>query len=116
MADPRSDAIFSALADPTRRAILSVIGADGELTVGEIVERCQMVGRSAISGHLRVLRLAGLVVERREGRYRLYSVTESPIDTVVSFLNSVYRRSLTGLADAVGSDTPGSNASGTEVG
>lgn len=101
MSGSDSDAVFSALADPTRRAILSIIGAEGEITAGTIAERCEGVGRTAVSGHLRVLRLAGLVAERRDGRFRFYSVTTSPADTVVSFLTSVYQHSLSDLANAV---------------
>ncbi|MEM9891346.1 MAG: metalloregulator ArsR/SmtB family transcription factor [Actinomycetota bacterium] len=101
MSSSDSDAVFSALADPTRRSILSIIGGEREITAGEIADRCEGVGRTAVSGHLRVLRLAGLVSERREGRYRFYSVTASPADTVVSFLTSVYRHSLDDLATAV---------------
>ena len=101
MPNSESDAVFSALADPTRRAILSIIGDEGEITAGDLAERCTGVGRTAVSGHLRVLRLAGLVSERRDGRYRHYSVTTSPADTVVAFLTSVYRHSLSDLASAV---------------
>ena len=99
MSDPDSDAVFSALADPTRRAILAIIGDEGEVTAGDIADRCS-VGRTAVSGHLRVLRLAGLVTERRDGRYRLYSVTTSPADAVVAFLSSVYRNSLGDIVSA----------------
>lgn len=101
MSSFKSDAVFSALADPTRRAVLSIIGDEDEITAGEIAKRCEGIGRTAVSGHLRVLRLAGLVTERRDGRYRLYSVTASPADTVVAFLASVYRHSLGDLANAV---------------
>jgi len=101
MSSTESDVVFSALADPTRRAILSIIGGEEEVTAGEIAERCSGVGRTAVSGHLRVLRLAGLVSERRDGRYRWYSVTASPADAVVGFLTSVYRHSLDDLASAV---------------
>ncbi len=93
--------MFAALADPTRRAVLGIIGEEGELTAGEIAKRTAGVGRTAVSGHLRVLRLAGLVAERRDGRYRYYSVTASPASTVVAFLTSVYRHSLADLASAV---------------
>ncbi len=99
--DHESDAIFAALADPTRRAILGIIGTEGEATAGDIARQTEGVGRTAVSGHLRVLRLAGLVSERRAGRYRYYSLTASPADAVVAFLTSVYRHSLQDLANAV---------------
>ena len=77
MAPSDSDAIFSALADPTRRAILSLIGEHEELTAGEIAAHFDSLGRTAVSSHLRILRLAGLAKERRDGRFRHYSVTSS---------------------------------------
>ena len=54
-----------------------------------------------MSSHLRILRLAGLVAERRDGRFRHYSVTPTPADAVVAFLTSVYQNSLEQLASAV---------------
>jgi DNA-binding transcriptional ArsR family regulator len=101
MPTPDSDAIFSALADPTRRAILSLIGEHEELPAGEIAAHFDSLGRTAISSHLRILRLAGLIAERRDGRFRHYSVTPSPADAVVAFLTSVYQNSLDHLASAV---------------
>ena len=101
MAPSDSDAIFSALADPTRRAILSLIGEHEELTAGEIAAHFDSLGRTAVSSHLRILRLAGLAKERRDGRFRHYSVTSTPADAVVAFLTSVYQNSLEQLASAV---------------
>ena len=46
---PDSDAIFQALADPNRRALLGVIGEDEELTVSELADRIDSIGRTAIS-------------------------------------------------------------------
>ncbi len=101
MSSKESDAIFSALADPTRRAILGVIGDRADITSGEIAQQFDEVGRTAVSSHLRILRLAGLVTERRDGRYRRYTVTSSPADAVVTFLTSVYKNSLDQLASAL---------------
>ena len=64
------DAAFNALADPTRRAVLDLLRA-GTRPAGEIA-RAFPVSRPAISKHLRILRRAHLVEERREGRHRLY--------------------------------------------
>ena len=112
MANSDSDAVFSALADPTRRAILSLIGEHEELTAGEIAARFDSVGRTAVSSHLRILRLAGLVAERRNGQFRHYSVTSTPADAVVAFLTSVYQHSLEQLASAVeGVSAPGDASS-----
>ena len=114
MAPSDSDAIFSALADPTRRAILSLVGEHEELTAGEIAAHFDTLGRTAVSSHLRILRLAGLVAERREGRFRHYSVTPTPADAVVAFLTSVYQNSLEQLASAVqDASAAGGAAAGT---
>lgn len=112
MAAQESDAVFAALGEPTRRAILSLIGERGELTAGEIAEQFDGVGRTAVSSHLRILRLAGLVSERREGSYRHYSVTSGSADAVVGFLTSVYQNSLEQLASAMESAKDTTTAAG----
>ena len=68
----RSSHVFGAIADPIRRGILDVLRA-GERSAGDIADRFP-VSRPAVSRHLRVLRRAGLVRERRYLRARLYSV------------------------------------------
>ena len=95
------DEIFAALSDANRRAILDLIGEHGEMPSGDIASHFEDVTRSGISAHLRILRLAGLVSERRDGRYRLYSITSSPADAVVGYLASVYRNSLHQLTAAM---------------
>jgi DNA-binding transcriptional ArsR family regulator len=65
---PSLDATFSALADPTRRAILARL-ARGEATVTELAEPFDM-SQPAISRHLKVLEGAGLIVRRVEGTKR----------------------------------------------
>jgi DNA-binding transcriptional ArsR family regulator len=79
-----SDAAFSALADPTRRAVLDLLRA-GMRPAGEIA-RSFTVSRPAISKHLRILRHAHLVEERREGRHRLYQLNPEPLKSVDSWL------------------------------
>lgn len=91
--DNQGSPIFDALADPTRREILLVL-SEGELAVGEISNRIPHIGRTSVSTHLRVLRLAGLVNERREGRFRYYSVDPAPASEVVEFVGQVYRLAL----------------------
>ena len=68
---------LAALADPTRRELVTLL-ARGELSAGELAERFP-VSRPAISRHLRVLREAGLVRVRREGRRRLYALDPRPL-------------------------------------
>lgn len=77
-------AAFSALADPTRRAVLDLL-RQGSLPAGRIAQAFP-VSRPAISKHLRQLRRAGLVEERREGRHRLYRLNPSALKAVDSWL------------------------------
>lgn len=61
------DALFRTLADPTRRAIFERLCRDGEQTVGALTAQAG-VSQPAVSKHLRVLKQAGLVRDRHEGR------------------------------------------------
>lgn len=93
-----SVSVFNALADPTRRAVLDLL-SHGSLPAGAIAKQFP-VSRPAISKHLRLLRRARLVHERREGRLRLYRLNPEPLKAVDSWLEH-YRRfwhaSLSGL-------------------
>jgi DNA-binding transcriptional ArsR family regulator len=68
---------LAALADPTRRRLVALL-ARGEVAAGELAERFP-VSRPAISRHLRVLREAGLVRSRTEGKRRLYALDPRPL-------------------------------------
>ena len=83
------DATFSALADPTRRAVLDLLRS-GTRPAGDIA-RAFTVSRPAISKHLSILRRAHLVEERREGRHRMYHLNPEPLKAVDSWLNQ-YRQ------------------------
>jgi DNA-binding transcriptional ArsR family regulator len=61
------DILFSTLADPTRRAIFERLCREGEQTVGALTARAG-VSQPAVSKHLGVLKQAGLVRDRRDGR------------------------------------------------
>jgi DNA-binding transcriptional ArsR family regulator len=75
---------FSALADPTRRSVLDLL-RKGSLPAGQIAQAFP-VSRPAISKHLRLLRRAHLVEERREGRHRVYRLNPEPLKAVDSWL------------------------------
>jgi DNA-binding transcriptional ArsR family regulator len=79
-----AEATFSALADPTRRAVLDLL-RQGSQPAGRIAQAFP-VSRPAISKHLRLLRKAHLVQERREGRHRLYRLNPEPLQAVDSWL------------------------------
>jgi DNA-binding transcriptional ArsR family regulator len=68
---------FHAVSDPTRRAILDRLRT-GSAPVNEIAAGFHM-SRPAISKHLRVLREARLVAEKRDGRNRVYELTPGPL-------------------------------------
>jgi DNA-binding transcriptional ArsR family regulator len=66
------DTLFKSLADPTRRAIFERLAREGEQTVQQLTDQSG-VSQPAVSKHLRVLKLAGLVRDRPEGRQTHYS-------------------------------------------
>lgn len=76
--------VFRALADPSRRRILDRLVL-GDASVNELSEGFS-TSRPAVSRHLRVLREASLVVERREGRRRVYSLHPQPISRADQWL------------------------------
>jgi DNA-binding transcriptional ArsR family regulator len=82
--DERLDAVFSALADPTRRRILLRLQR-GEASITELAEPFDMT-LPAVSKHLRVLEHAGLVRRRREGWYHRCHLEAQPLRTAVAFL------------------------------
>jgi DNA-binding transcriptional ArsR family regulator len=85
MADTsRTDEVFSALAAPARREMLELL-ARRETPVMELAERFDMT-LSAVSQHLAILRDAGLVTQRKEGRQRLYRLSPEPLQAVSNWL------------------------------
>jgi DNA-binding transcriptional ArsR family regulator len=86
---------IQAIADPRRREILRLV-RDGELSAGDIAARFE-VTRPAISQHLRVLREAGLVMERREGTRRLYRARPEGLEELRSYLERFWEESLADL-------------------
>jgi DNA-binding transcriptional ArsR family regulator len=81
--------VFQALADPTRLRIVEVM-RDGEVAVGEIVERMD-IHQSGVSRHLRILADAGVVQVRPDGQKRLYSLRKAAFDDLEAWVAD-YRR------------------------
>ncbi len=81
MADD-SDAVWKALSDPTRRKILDLL-RDGPQQTTEIVDACPQLSRFGVMKHLDVLREAGLVNTRIEGRMRINSLNAAPLRDVI---------------------------------
>ena len=80
--------VLSALGDPTRREVLARLRS-GQRSVGEIVSTMP-VSQSAVSQHLRVLREAGLVTERREGTRRLYQVNLEGLTALRAYVDGFW--------------------------
>lgn len=96
------DLAFGALADPTRRAVLNLL-RHGSQPAGQIA-RAFPISRPAISKHLRLLRQARLVKERRQGRHRVYKLNARPLKAIYSWLSDYrmfWQASLVGLKSYV---------------
>jgi DNA-binding transcriptional ArsR family regulator len=85
----------AAIADPTRRRLLELV-RDREVPAGELASKFD-VSRPAVSRHLRVLRQAGLVHERREGRLRLYRADPAPLAELRDWLERYWEERLAAL-------------------
>ena len=81
-----TNVLFSALADPTRRAIFERLCRDGEQTVRALTGRAG-VSQPAVSKHLSVLKLAGLVRDRREGRQTHYSAQPQSLAPLIDWMS-----------------------------
>jgi DNA-binding transcriptional ArsR family regulator len=73
------DAVFRALADPTRRHLLDRLYARDGRTLSELVGGQEEMSRFGVMKHLRVLEAAGLVVTRRSGREKLHFLNPVPV-------------------------------------
>jgi len=101
-----TNATFDALADPIRRAVLELLRTRS-LPAGQIASAFP-VSRPAVSKHLRILRRARLVRERREGRLRVYQLDPAPLQAVDSWLNqyrNFWQTSLANLKAVVEADS-----------
>lgn len=89
MQEDRLSATLSALADPTRRAILARL-ADGEASVNQLSQPFEMSG-PAISKHLKVLERAGLITRGRDAQRRPCRLDVAPLRDLAGWLDT-YRR------------------------
>ncbi len=105
----RLDAMFAALADPTRRAIMErLAAAKGELAVGDIAEPFR-ISAPAISRHLQVLERAGLIERRIERQWRMVRVRREALKPVESWITRQHRHwsdALDRLEALAAADTP----------
>jgi DNA-binding transcriptional ArsR family regulator len=85
----------AAISDPIRRRVLELV-RDRELPAGELAAKFD-VSRPAVSRHLRVLREAGLLHERRDGRQRLYRADPEPLAELRDWLEGYWSGRLDAL-------------------
>jgi DNA-binding transcriptional ArsR family regulator len=90
---------LTALGDPTRRAIFERLGR-GPQAVGELA-RDLPVSRPAVSQHLKVLKDAGLVVDRPDGTRRLYQLNPTGIEAIRAYFDTFWNHALTVFKQAV---------------
>jgi DNA-binding transcriptional ArsR family regulator len=104
------DPVWKALSDPTRRAMLDML-RDGPCTTTEVVDEFPRLSRFGVMKHLDVLRKAGLVHTREEGRQRLNSLNAVPIRQIyerwVGPFQELWTGHLLGLKEAIEGESPG---------
>ena len=93
---------FAALADPTRRAVFERL-REGPRPVGELA-RDLPVSRPAVSQHLRVLKDAGLVAERRDGTRRLYRIDPDGLAAIRDYFDDFWNEALAAFKAAAESE------------
>ena len=90
---------ISALGDATRRAIFELL-AEGPSPVGELARELP-VTRPAVSQHLKVLKEAGLVIDRQEGTRRLYRLNPEGVGALRAYFDQFWNRALIAFKQAV---------------
>jgi DNA-binding transcriptional ArsR family regulator len=90
---------FAALSDPTRRGVFERLQS-GESSVGDLA-RGLPVSRAAVSQHLRVLKDAGLVIDRAEGTRRVYRIDPHGLGTLRAWLDQFWGLALQAYAAEV---------------
>lgn len=94
---------FDALGDATRRAVFELLRT-GPRAVGELAAELP-VSRPAVSQHLRVLKEAGLVTERRNGTRRLYSVDPGGVEALRNYFDAFWNEALARFKAAAENET-----------
>ena len=100
---------LQALAAPPRQRILDLLRQHGPLTAGAIADHLPRISRPAVSKHLRLLRQAGLVRARRQGRQRWYSLNAAPLGRLyrdwLALFEDLWQQRLSDLKETVESHT-----------
>ncbi|MGI0100858.1 MAG: ArsR/SmtB family transcription factor [Candidatus Micrarchaeaceae archaeon] len=87
--------LWKALADDSRRQVLLML-IDGEKSPSEMAAKFDFT-MSALSTHLRILKDAGLVIERREGQHRIYSLNADGMNELFKFVDAFWAHPLHNL-------------------
>ena len=90
---------LTALGDPTRRAIFELL-RHSPRAVGQVADVLP-VSRPAVSQHLKVLKEAGLVIDRRDGTRRLYQLDPAGIESVRGYFDTLWTQALAAFKTAV---------------
>ena len=100
-----ADGVFDSLASSVRRDILAFLAERDEASAGDIADAIDEVGRTAVSTHLRILRSAGLIRERKDGRMRLYSLDrQGPAMIAVGYFQTLMNATLQDIGSTAQSD------------
>jgi DNA-binding transcriptional ArsR family regulator len=101
LSEPELDALFAALADPTRRQVVRSLAGAEPVTASRLAGELP-ISRQAIAKHLGALERAGLVEPHREGRETRYRLTPEPLDDAIKWMEEVgvrWDRSLARLSE-----------------
>ena len=94
-----ADAVFKALADPTRRQLLDSLRAQNGQTLGELCQNAEMT-RQAVTKHLKILEAANLVATQKNGREKLHYLNPVPIHEIADrWIGNFERGRLRALSD-----------------
>jgi len=96
--------VLDALGDPTRRAMCERLAA-GPLPVGELAAQLP-VSRPAVSQHLKVLKAAGLVVDRAVGNRRVYALDPSGVAVLHGWLDRIWSDALVAFKTTIEAEAP----------
>ncbi len=88
MSPAQVDAVFSALADPTRRGVLETLSSGSTVTASGLA-RTLPISRQAVSKHLTSLREANLVTAERRGRETVYELRPEPLEDAAAWIARV---------------------------
>jgi DNA-binding transcriptional ArsR family regulator len=100
---PNRSTVLAALGDPTRLAVLELV-AEGPCPVGDLARRLP-VSRPAVSQHLKVLKEAGLVIDRAAGTRRLYEIDPHGIAEIRAYFERFWQVALGSFKVAVERET-----------